>query len=263
MCLILLAHECSPQYKLILLSNRDEYHQRPTKRAGFWPSNPHILGGLDELAGGSWLSIDNTGRLAAITNVRKPPFNDTDKESRGLIVKDFLCSQLSAREFIADLKTHDNNIGLFNLLLRDDNELVHYSNDTRRISSIEPGVHGICNASLNTAWPKLSLGCELLQSSLSEGTSHPSDLLNILQSRERPLDKNLPQTGITLEFERLLSSIFIQSSDYGTRCSTIITIDNNNFLNFSELSHNSSGHVIGEVNQTMKLRDSKLLSLEF
>ncbi|PHS71985.1 MAG: hypothetical protein COB22_06105 [Cycloclasticus sp.] len=257
MCLILLAHEYSAQYKFILLSNRDEYHQRPTKQAGFWPANSPIFGGIDEFAGGSWLSVDNTGRLAAITNVRKPPFNDTNKKSRGLIVKDFLSCQLSSREFISNLKTRDANIGLFNLLLRDKNELIYYTNDTQRISSIEPGIHGISNASLDTAWPKLTRGCELFKSTLNRATVGNSDYLKILQSQQRPVDKHLPQTGISLEFERLLSSIFIQSDDYGTRCSTIITIDYDNLLNFTEVSYDSSGQITGKVNQAILLGNSR------
>jgi len=253
MCLILFAHEYSKQYKLVLLANRDEYHKRATKKSGAWVNQPHIFGGIDLQAGGSWLSIDKSGRLAAITNVRKPPFGVTNKYSRGLLVSEFLSSDLCANDFLEELKPKSCDYGLFNLLLFDKSGLWHYSNDTGRSQRVERGIHGLCNASLDTPWPKLTTASKQFKQALERDCFEPSKLFGIMQSQVRPLDEELPNTGVSLEFERLLSSVFIKSVGYGTRCSTLITIDYNNVLEFCELSYNAHGDIKSEVSQIIEL----------
>lgn len=255
MCLILFAHEYSKQYKLVLLANRDEYHQRATKKSGVWVNQPHIFGGVDLQAGGSWLSVDNTGRLASITNVRKPPFEVNNKCSRGLLVSEFLSGHLSANDFLEQLKPKDSDYGLFNLLLFDKSGLWYYSNDTGQSQQVEYGIHGLCNASLDTPWPKLTEGKELFKQAIDEDCFETSKLFSIMQSQIKASDEQLPNTGVSLEFERLLSSVFIKSANYGTRCSTLITIDYNDVLEFSELSYDAYGDIESEVSQTIKLGD--------
>ena len=68
MCLIVCAWKTNPNYPLILGTNRDEYHSRPTKKLHWWPDNPKILGGRDLYAGGTWLALNKTGHLSAVTN---------------------------------------------------------------------------------------------------------------------------------------------------------------------------------------------------
>jgi len=251
MCLIVFAHQHFSGYKLVLLSNRDEYHERAATPAGFWPSYPKIFGGQDEVAGGSWLSVDTSGRLAAITNVRKQPFNTTAELSRGLLVSDFLKQSLSAADFINELKKNDAQYALFNLLLSDKSGLWHYSNDTHKIHQINKGVHGLSNASLNTPWPKLRDAVSALEH--AESAIDVSALLNIMHSEVRPSDSKLPSTGATLELERLLSAVFIKNDAYGTRCSTVITIDYENTLKFHEVSFDAKGKALTEVSQCIDI----------
>ncbi|MEO1896539.1 MAG: NRDE family protein [Cycloclasticus sp.] len=254
MCLILFAYDSLDQYKLVLLANRDEYHQRKSKQANFWPGHPTIFGGIDCVAGGSWLSVDTSGRLAAITNVRKPPFSDSNKQSRGELVKSFLSNQQLAEDYLKELKQKGAGYSLFNLLLLDSTGLWHYSSDTHHIQEITQGMHGLSNATLDTPWPKLTNGCSLMSQSLQQNALNPSELLSIMQSQLRPADDELPTTGVGIEFERLLSSIFIESRDYGTRCSTLLTIDRNNVLDFCELSYSPSGQITSDVLQEIKFR---------
>jgi len=235
----------------VLLSNRDEYHKRATAQAAFWPQAPSVFGGRDKVAGGSWLSVDTNGRLAAVTNIRKPPFNKTANLSRGLLVSDFLKQSLSAADFINKLKTNDAEYALFNLLLFDKSGLWHYSNDTHQIHQINKGVHGLSNASLNTPWPKLREAVSALEH--AESAIDVSTLLNIMHSEVRPSDSKLPSTGAALELERLLSAVFIRSDTYGTRCSTVITIDYENRLKFHELSFDAKGKALTEVSQCIDI----------
>ncbi|MEW5011100.1 MAG: NRDE family protein [Cycloclasticus sp.] len=252
MCLILFAHQHNEQYKLVLIANRDEYHHREAKPAAFWPQQTSIFGGIDCSAGGSWLSIDKTGRLAAITNIRKPPFSKDNTLSRGEVIANFLSQQQTAADFLAELTDSDHLYGLFNLLLLDDSGLWHYSSDTHRAQLISPGIHGLSNACLGTPWPKVSRSCAALESQLQKPQINEEHLLNILQSSEQPAEHEIPVTGIDPEFERLLSSAFIQSDDYGTRCSTLITIDHSNRVKFTELTYNRQGEESSRVQQTIQ-----------
>jgi|TARA_R110002096_G_scaffold61468_7_gene152770 uncharacterized protein with NRDE domain len=253
MCLLLLKHQPNEQYKLVLLANRDEYHHRLAAQADFWPDHPSIFGGIDLLAGGSWLSVDLTGRLAAITNIRKPPFSRTNKRSRGHLVSDFLTAQQPAAEFLSDLKKKDGLYGLFNLILLDKTGLWHYSNDTHQASPISPGFHGLCNAGLNTPWPKLTQASTQFKQSLKTESIDPIPLLSIMQSQTKPPDALLPNTGIGLDFERFLSSVFIQGDEYGTRCTTLLTIDDKHAMQFIELSYDQQGNINAEVMQEIQL----------
>mgnify|MGYP002700200534 CR=1 FL=1 len=259
MCLILFAYQHSDNYKLVLIANRDEYYQREAKPAAFWPHHPHIFGGIDCTEGGSWLSVDTAGRFAAITNIRKPPFTKNNERSRGHIINDFLSSQQSASEFMEELKQTDTAYGLFNLLLLDASGLWHYSSDSHQEQHITPGIHGLCNASLNTPWPKLTRGCDQLKQQLALIPTDNNQLFSIVQSTQQASDSQLPNTGIDLELERFLSPTFIQGDDYGTRCSTLLTIDHNNCLELTELTYDNNGIDVSQVHQTIHIQDTTLI----
>ena len=252
MCLIVFNYQPSKRQKLVLVANRDEYHQRETLSARYWPDQPHIFGGIDNVANGSWLSVDTSGRLAALTNIRKPPYKDSSKLSRGHLVRDFLSQPLPAPEFIKNLKQRDNKYGLFNLLLMDNTGLWCYSNDSQQAQPVPPGQHGLSNATLDTPWPKLTTSLQEFKKSLTSNSLDESQLLNVMQSQTKPKDSELPDTGIGLEFERFLSPIFIQGEDYGTRCTTLLTIDEN-AIKFTELSYAPTGQISNEVRQEIDL----------
>lgn len=251
MCLILFKHQPTDHYPLILVANRDEYHQRNSQVAGYWEQSPQLFGGIDLVAGGSWLSVDKKGRLATVTNIRKPPFSENTKQSRGSLVYEFLNQDETAYDYLVGLNKHDEDYGLFNLLLFDASGLWHYSNDTHQITAISPGVHGVSNASLNTPWPKLMTAKTSFERSLNSGKVNTLELLSIMQSQTRPSDDLLPKTGISLEFERFLSSIFIQGDDYGTRCTTLLTIDAET-VQFLEVSYDQQGQIKHEAREKIE-----------
>ena len=251
MCLIIFKYQPTEHYKLVLLANRDEYHQRGALKADYWSQQPNTFGGIDKLAGGSWLSVDTSGRLAVVTNVRKPPFIN-NKQSRGHIVSNFLSSRYCALEFLNKLKTRDEDYGLFNLLLMDNTGLWYFSNDSHQIQRVTAGIHGLSNASLDTPWPKLTASKARIKESLDTNKVNHLQLLNTMQSQIKPLDEELPSTGVGLKCERLLSSTFILGDNYGTRCTTLITI-NHDAIIFIELSYASDGQIKGEVNKKIAI----------
>ncbi|HNL92645.1 MAG TPA: NRDE family protein, partial [Pseudomonadales bacterium] len=166
MCLILFAWQCHPQYKLVVAANRDEFYARPSAPVHFWQDTPQILAGRDLEQGGTWLGVTRNKRFAAITNVRDP----TAKQgalSRGYLVRDFLTSEQSPANFIAQLQSHLADYSPFNLLLSDSNTL-HYCNSSGEMLPLQPGVYGLSNAALDTPWPKVESCKQALSDNLSD-----------------------------------------------------------------------------------------------
>ncbi len=236
MCLILFAYKIDEKYPLILASNRDEFYQRPTSPMAYWEDHPSLLAGRDLQGGGTWFGVNKSGRFGAITNYRDPADIKTDAPSRGEIIVDFLNSDSPANEFLADLKGKGNRYNGFNLLLKDRKSLFWFSNKKDEIREIPPGIHGISNHFLNTPWPKVESGKKAMESTIKTPFSAKS-LFPILLDNAVAQDKDLPQTGVGLEWERILSPLFIKSQVYGTRASTVMLIDKNETIQVAERSY--------------------------
>ncbi|MFO7601072.1 MAG: NRDE family protein [Candidatus Desulfacyla sp.] len=240
MCLLLLALEAHPAYKLIIAANRDEFYERPTAPAGFWDERPHILAGRDLRAGGTWFGITRKGRIGAITNYRDPAALKSAAPSRGRLVTDFLTGDEEPEAYLTRLSVSAGDYNGFNLVVGVKDRLCWYSNRGHGIRRILPGVHGLSNHLLNTPWPKISRAKAALKDILSnDPVLSPEPLLGMLLDRSIPGDDTLPDTGVGIELERILSPIFIASPGYGTRSSTILLIDRQDRVTFLERTHNS------------------------
>jgi uncharacterized protein with NRDE domain len=241
MCLILLAIQSHPDYKLVIAANRDEFYDRPTAPAAFWDSEPGLLAGRDLRAGGTWLGITTKGRIAAITNYRDPSSIKSNAPSRGSLVTGFLSGQQTPVDYLEGLKKEAREYNGFNLIVGEKNSLYWYSNRGEGVRSLVAGIYGISNRLLDTPWPKVSRGKKMISTTLHEekGLS-PDALFSMLADRSIPDDKKLPHTGVGLDWERTLSPIFITSPDYGTRSSTLIFIDLNDRVTFIEKTFNAS-----------------------
>lgn len=234
MCLILLAYRSHPDYPLIVAANRDEFLDRPTEPARFWKDHPDLLAGRDGVGGGTWMGITRRGRFAALTNYRDPFASVKNKKSRGLLVRDYLTAEISPRNYLNNLSKHRTSYPGFNLLVGSPRELWYYSNQKNMISSVEPGIHGLSNALLDTPWPKVVKGKERMAACLQK--PDPSCLFELLADEEPAPDEQLPDTGIGLERERLLSPAFIRAPGYGTRSSTVLLVSARGEVNFIERS---------------------------
>lgn len=255
MCLLFFAYDCHPRYRLILAANRDEYYKRPTQSAHFWESHPEVLAGRDLKMLGTWMGITRSGRFAALTNVRDPAAQITNAQSRGMLVKNFLCSQDSPVEYLQAVALNDAFYNPFNLLVGDKSRLMYYRQSSS-IMELSPGIYGLSNHSLDTPWPKVLKSKQALANYIeNELAIDPQVLFNILADREPAQDYELPETGISYEFEKLLSSIFIQGSDYGTRSSTVLLIDRHNHVTFKEKSFYSGQEQGVEVDYEFMLSD--------
>ena len=235
MCLILLAIGQCEEYPLIVISNRDEFYARPTQVAHWWDDSPNTFGGRDLQAQGTWMGVSRQGRFAAVTNVREPGNKQLATRSRGSLTRDFLAGSESAPIFLARLASQHNDYAGFNLLIGDSNELWSYSNCQPGIRKLTPGFYGVSNGYFDEAWPKLASGKIAFEKALGNDEGDNA-LIEILSSEQQAPDKQLPNTGVPLELERLLSSRFIKSPDYGTRASSLVKFSNQNTISFTEQS---------------------------
>lgn len=240
MCLILFAWESHPEYRLVLAANRDEFYERPTAHASFWADAPHLLAGRDLRAGGTWLGLTRGGRIAAVTNYRDPLSQKSSSPSRGALVTGFLLGEEAAKTFLQRISAHAGHYNGFNLLLGDSEGLCWYSNLGQGAVTLKPGIYGISNRLLDTPWPKVSRGKERLARALDRHRRREElerALFELLSDSKQAEDEELPCTGVGMEWERLLSPIFIRTAAYGTRSSTVILVGRNNEVFFTERNH--------------------------
>ncbi|NOY13675.1 MAG: NRDE family protein [Deltaproteobacteria bacterium] len=234
MCLILFAYRYHPQYPLIVAANRDEYYTRPTAPAGWWPEHPDLLAGKDLQAGGTWLGITRRGRFAAVTNVREP-LKATGRElSRGHLPRDFLQTDASNEQFGRHLMQGRSDYRGYNLIFGQPDRLHYYSNRSAKPLCLEPGIYGLSNAALNTPWPKVETGKQQLTALLCHPQIVVSALFELLSSTQIAADHQLPDTGVSLDWERRLSAIRITGPDYGTRTATLLLVNAQGQVDFFE-----------------------------
>lgn len=261
MCLILLAWQAHPEYPLIVAANRDEFFERPTASAQFWPENPALLAGRDLLAGGTWLGITRNGRFAALTNYREIRDRSSSSPppalSRGRLVSDFLQDDIDAPAYLAALAARADDYQAFNLICGSlAGGLWYYSNRDRNENgengglaagqpgkALGPGIYGLSNNLLDAPWPKVTQGKSALAQAL-DTLPEETALFELLRDDHTHADDQLPRTGISLEWERALSAAFIrapQMPHYGTRSSTVLLCDRQQNVSFDEQSYRPDG----------------------
>lgn len=232
MCLIALAWRAHPRYPLVLAGNRDEFHERPAVALAEWKDGSGVVGGRDGLHGGSWLALRGA-RLAAVTNVRRPPFAQ-DGLSRGRLVSDFVRGDLDCHGALRELIASAPDYRPFNLIVHDGRDLAVATNTPDfAMRRLEPGVHGVSNGGFDAPWPKIERLTGRLAAWLDSpaaGVGSDEDepdvepLFAALADNETVADTHLPDTGVGLDLERFLSSPFIAGETYGTRASTVVLI---------------------------------------
>lgn len=240
MCLIVIGWQVHPDYPLVVAANRDEFYDRPSTTIEHWPGAPHVIGGRDLEAGGTWLGITKSGRFAAVTNVREPGM-PKGALSRGALTRNFLTSDVDARDYAARLDYRQYSG--FNLLLADGDSLIYCSNRDGSPRSLPPGVYGLSNHLLDSPWPKLVSARRRFAEALPY-LPDTSEFFGLLADPEIIPDHELPSTGVSLEWERLLSAIFVKSESYGTRASTVTWLHRDGAVTVHEKTFGPNGQAI-------------------
>jgi uncharacterized protein with NRDE domain len=253
MCLIALAWQAHPAYRLIVAANRDEYFRRPAAPADFWDDHRKVLAGRDLEAGGTWLGITLDGRFAALTNYRNPADRRTGVPSRGALVADFLTGSARPAEYAKALEKRAASYNGFSLLVGNEGSLWFFSNRGSPPQRVPPGVHGLSNHLLDTPWPKV----EKAKTALSAHLREPFDAdiaFGLLSDTQRAPSQQLPSTGVSLELEERLSAIrILASGGYGTRCSTVLCFGSAGRVEFHERSYREDGSASGTVSYRLTL----------
>lgn len=251
MCLILFAWNPSAANRLVVAANRDEFFQRPTKPAHFWDGDD-VLAGKDLEQQGTWLGVTRAGRFAAVTNYRELDGNQYPC-SRGELTTDFLQASDTPEDYLQQLQEVKEQYAGFNVLVGDTTSLYYFSNRSGRSPELlEPGVYGLSNHLLNTEWPKVNVGVAGLRGAIEQATNNkPLEwdgiggieqvLLELLQNDTQANDGILPDTGVGIAVERMLSPLFIKSPGYGTRASTLLRVTGEGDVMFLEQNYDVSG----------------------
>lgn len=270
MCLITLNWQPSHPQRLVIAANRDEFYARPTLALHHWPGQG-ILAGQDLQAGGTWLGLSGRPgpiRMAALTNYRDVTNQRADAASRGHLTAAFLKSQDTAHDYLEALSAHTGRYNAFNLILFDGQQLMGFESRHRRIFALPPGITSVSNADFNTPWPKLErLRTSFEQALAADGADEAGgghrnillehQLFKLLSDDRVAPDAELPQTGISLDRERVLSAAFIHTNDYGTRASSVLCVGQHS-ARFTERCFDTDG-LKGEVTHTL-LRGNSCLT---
>lgn len=253
MCIAAIAWQLFDEMPLVLLSNRDEFLQRPTTPAHQWVDMP-IYAGRDDQSGGTWLGIhqqtlssDNVqsenvfsqnGRWAAVLNFRDGVQAALDQRSRGELVTDFLTSDLSPLAYARQVNLQA--YAGFNLIVGDDKQAVIVNNRGYPPTALHSGLHIISNGQPDNAWFKSErlrgrVRQEVLPLISESLAFHNGDkdywlpaAWEVLTDTQQAPDEQLPDTGVPPALEQALSSICIDTSElpnYGTRTQSILTLN--------------------------------------
>jgi uncharacterized protein with NRDE domain len=248
MCLALIAHRMHPRFPLVLAANRDEFHARPAAALHRWTEGAPLLAGRDLEAGGAWCGVDRRGRLALVTNYRDPSLPRPQGSSRGELIPEFLRGERGALEFVRDVAARAARYAGFSLLVRDETGLGYVvSHPEPEALLLPPGIYGLSNLRLDTPGPKLLKSRAALAAEMAEREPRTGQLFALLSDRSQPDDGDLPDTGIGLASERLLSSAFIVSPAYGTRCCTVVIAGPGDRIAVEERRHATDGGVSGRT----------------
>ncbi|MGP5063056.1 NRDE family protein [Psychrobacter celer] len=247
MCIVAIAWQLFDEVPLVLLSNRDEFLQRPTEPLHQWPDKP-IYAGRDQQSGGTWLGIhqvmhdglyEQNGRWAAVLNFRDGVQAGADERSRGALVTDFLTSDKSPMDFARQIELQD--YAGFNLIIGDALQAVMVNNRGHAPTPLYAGLHVISNGQPDDGWFKTEkLRGRLRQEVLpliAEDSSpaywQDAAYAVLSDNRQAPADQ-LPDTGMSREVEQMLSSVYIEPvafdqrqaplPTYGTRTQSILTL---------------------------------------
>lgn len=247
MCLIFFSLHQHPDYPVLIAANRDEFYQRPTQPMAFWDEDSNVLAGRDLLAAGTWMGVSRSGRFAFVTNYRDPANIRADAPSRGRLVSDFLQSRQSPQDYIHAVASRGAAYNGYNLVVGAGVDVYYHSNYAGDVQRLARGFYGLSNALLETPWPKLLRGKQMLQRVFESPVIRPGVVFNALYDEQRAPDDQLPDTGIGLERERALSSMFIKTPVYGTRCSSVLVISRQERVEMTERTYNPTDFTFSDL----------------
>ncbi|KAI9265049.1 NRDE protein-domain-containing protein [Phascolomyces articulosus] len=276
MCILFWTVDNHPRYRFIFAANRDEFLDRPTAHAHFWPT-PHedILAGTDleaqatPLHNGTWLGITRSGRFSALTNYREQKF--LGGKSRGALTRDYLFHENgSAHDYMENIKANAKAYGGFNLICldltkeRQSHEMAYFSNrENSDITDLSPGViYGLSNSVLGNPWEKVKQGKkafdEIIQRNLNDEEALIDQLFGLLSVTADPPPSS--DQDVSQILEEVKHWIFVPKFEYlhgayATRTSTVILVDhdgNTTFIERDRFQKRPQNHTAKEEDEVLE-----------
>ena len=244
MCLLVISIRQHSKLPLIVAGNRDEFHARPTQHAHWWPDNPAIVGGRDLQAGGTWLAMHRNGRFATVTNYRDAKRERAGLRSRGHLITDFLTTNKAPLDYLQSIDG-DRYAG-FNLLVADRDVAGYLSNRGAALRELPPGLYGLSNATLDDPWTKVTRTKAKLAALIKDDQVNETSLLRLLDDRDKASSDEVQTNRLTFAMAHALTAPFIVLPDYGTRCSTVLTVSDSGAVRFVERRFDEQGRTTGE-----------------
>jgi uncharacterized protein with NRDE domain len=258
MCLLMLAWQTHPRYRLVVAANRDEFHERPAAPLAPWPPAGAMLAGRDLRAGGTWLALDRARRFGVVTNFRELQPARAGAPSRGNLIPQFLAGTRGAGEFFDALQPQAAGHSGFNLLLADNDSLWYGSNRATPFArALNAGVYGLSNELLDTPWPKLLRVRRGFEAWLRQSAvQSPAALFDLLLDRTQSAgEAGLQASGLPRELAQVLSAPFVVHASYGTRCSTVLLLHNDGGVYIGERRFDARGEPSGETEYRLNARE--------
>jgi len=244
MCLLVFALQQHPRLPLIVAGNRDEFHARPTQPAHWWADQPDILGGRDLQAGGTWMAISRSGRFAAVTNFRDAQRESAKLRSRGHLIADFLQSDAAPLAYLQSVDG-DRYAG-FNLVVADSSAAAYLSNRGGGCRELPPGIYGLSNATLDSAWTKVTRSKARLATLIDTDSINDTTLLRLLNDHHRAAADEVESGELPFAMAHALTAPFIVMPDYGTRASTVLTVTSSGRVRLLERRFDPAGRSTGQ-----------------
>lgn len=244
MCLVAFALRAHPDYRLVLAANRDEFHGRPAEAMHWWRDHPEVLAGRDLEAGGTWLAVSRSGRVATVTNYREDLRRKHSGRSRGELVRNFATGDDSASDYCRGLNPLD--YAGFSLLASDGERMAYMSNRGDDVRDLEPGIYGLSNAALDTPWDKVVRAKAALESLVEADRLQAEYLFELLSDREPSPADDYSGTGLPPALARAVSAPFITAGEYGTRCSSVLLVGTSGTVEIHERRFDGAGEPVGE-----------------
>ena len=232
-----------------MAGNRDEFYARPASPAAFWPDHPLVFAGRDLEKGGTWLGVTRQGRFAALTNIRDPAAKKNNPKSRGHLVSGFLFGNQEPEDYLARVATEAHEYDDFNLIVAHRGISASLNSRERTTTRLAPGIYGLSNHLLDTPWPKVLRAKAAFAALLGSSRLDTGQFFLLLADETPAPDGDLPHTGVSMEWERTLSPVFIAAPGYGTRASTVLLAHRNGSIRFHERSFGEGGKMLGDVEQ--------------
>ncbi|KAJ9609803.1 hypothetical protein H2200_006131 [Cladophialophora chaetospira] len=229
MCIALIS-TAHPSYPLILIDNRDEYLNRPTDIARWWPA-PHtdVIGGRDMLreVHGTWLGVTKAGKIAVLTNYREDVTPPSVAISRGAIIKKWLTEDVGpVEDFVKNVVNTGiaKDAGGFSLVCGHiGGKLAVISNratDQSQVPWIAGGVVqtvGLSNAAFSDrSWRKVTLGEELMLNTIRQSTENDESedqlvqrFLDVLSHDTLPREGKAGDAGLETYITELRKTILV------------------------------------------------------